>query len=250
MVAYSQASSQENSRYATTALKEHDLEWAEHTRDYLQRLVSGLHWNHATTSLFLHAMFHTSPLDEHKEILKTSISFLTFLAPPSEQSSPELKEYLQSSYVEHMQAVVGESNEKKQKLSIKTFQGGLQNTPNDVLIGLANLESRLSFLVNYSEPDTPKPLFVQWILQLAHIFSSPEFNNFYKKYSSTHKWIPHAMVTQIQMVFAMITKVATSLKVLTAIQNNLPLPVDTFALPIKAFSNLISLSNVSYCVFQ
>jgi len=240
LLAYSQASSQENSRYATTALKEHDLERAEHTRDYLQRLVSGLHWNHATTSLFLHAMFHTSPLDEHKEILKTSISFLTFLAPPPEQSSPELKEYLQSSYVEHMQAVVGESNEKKQKLSIKTFQGGLQNTPQDVLVGLANLESRLSFLVDYSQPETPKPLFIQWILQLAHIFSSPEFNNFYKKYSSTHKWIPHAMVTQIQMVFAMITKVATSLKVLTAIQNDLPLPLDTFALPIKAFSNLIS----------
>jgi len=240
LLAYSQASSQENSRYATTALKEHDLERAEHTRDYLQRLVSGLHWNHATTSLFLHAMFHTSPLDEQKEILKTSISFLTFLAPPSEQSSPELKEYLQNSYVEHMQAVVGESNEKKQKLSIKTFQGGLQNSPHDVLVGLANLESRLSFLVDYSQPDTPKPLFVQWILQLAHIFSSPEFNNFHKKYAATHKWIAHAMVTQIQMVFAMITKVATSLKVLNTIQNKLPLPLDTFALPIKAFSNLIS----------
>jgi len=240
LLSYSQASSQENSRYATTAMKEHDLERAEHTRDYLQRLVTGLHWNHATTSLFLHAMFHTSPLDEQKEILKTSISFLTFLAPPPEQSSPELKEYLQSSYVEHMQAVVGESNEKKQKLSIKTFQGGLQNSPHDVLVGLANLESRLSFIVDYSAPGHTKPLFVQWVLQLAHIFSSPEFTKFHKKYESTHKWIAHAMVTQIQMVFAMITKVATSLKVLHAIQHNRPLPLDTFSLPIKAFANLIS----------
>jgi len=240
LLSYSQASSQENSRYATAAMKEHDLERAEHTRDYLQRLVTGLHWNHATTSLFLHAMFHTSPLDEHKDILKTSISFLTFLAPPPEKSSPELKEYLETSYVEHMQAVVGESNEKKQKLSIKTFQGGLQNSPHDVLVGLANLESRLSFLVDYSASEAPKPLLVQWILQLAHIFSSPEFTNFYKKYEATHKWIAHAMVTQIQMVFAMITKVATSLKVLHAIQHNRPLPLETFSLPIKAFSNLIS----------
>ena len=180
LLSYSQASSQENSRYATAAMKEHDLERAEHTRDYLQRLVTGLHWNHATTSLFLHAMFHTSPLDEYKDILKTSISFLTFLAPPPEKSSPELKEYLETSYVEHMQAVVGESNEKKLKLSIKTFQGGLQNSPHDVLVGLANLESRLSFLVDNSASDAPKPLLVQWILQLAHIFSSPEFTNFYK----------------------------------------------------------------------
>ena len=240
LLSYSQASSQENSRYATAAMKEHDLERAEHTRDYLQRLVTGLHWNHATTSLFLHAMFHTSPLDEHKEILKTSISFLTFLAPPPEQSSPELKEYLETSHIEHIQAVVGETNEKRQKLSIKTFQGGLQNSPHDVLVGLANLESRLSFLVDYSSSDTPKPLLVKWILQLAHIFSSPEFTNFYKKYETTHKWIAHAMVTQIQMVFAMITKVATSLKVLQAIQHNRPLPLDTFSLPIKAFSNLIS----------
>jgi len=74
LLSYSQASSQENSRYAIAAMKEHDLERAEHTRDYLQRLVTGLHWNHATTSLFLHAMFHTSPLDVHKDILKTSIS--------------------------------------------------------------------------------------------------------------------------------------------------------------------------------
>ena len=240
LLSYSQASSQENSRYATTAMKEHDLERAEHTRDYLQRLVTGLHWNHATTSLFLHAMFHTSPLDENKDILKTSISFLTFLAPPHEKSSPELKEYLQNSYVEHMQAVVGESNEKKQKLSIKTFQGGLQDTPHDVLIGLANLESRLSFIVDYSITDQPKPLFVQWILQLAHIFSSPEFTSFHKKYATTHKWIAHAMVTQIQMVFAMITKVATSLKVLHAIQHDRPIPLETFTLPIKAFSNLVS----------
>jgi len=240
LLSYSQASSQENSRYATAAMKEHDLERAEHTRDYLQRLVTGLHWNHATTSLFLHAMFHTSPLDEQKEILKTSISFLTFLAPPPEKTSPELKEYLETSYVEHMQAVVGESNEKKQKLSIKTFQGGMQNSPHDVLVGLANLESRLSFIVDYSTSNQPKPLFVEWILQLAHIFSSPEFTNFHKKYESTHKWIAHAMVTQIQMVFAMITKVATSLKVLHTIQHDRPLSVDAFSLPIKAFANLIS----------
>jgi len=48
------------------------------------------------------------------------------------------------------------------------------------------------------------------------------------------------MVTQIQMVFAMITKVATSLKFLHAIQHNRPLPLQTFSLPIKAFSNLVS----------
>jgi len=139
-----------------------------------------------------------------------------------------------------MQAVVGESNEKKQKLSIKTFQGGLQNSPHDVLVGLANLESGLSFIVDSSAPDQPKPLLVQWILQLAHIFSSPEFTNFYKKYESTHKWIVHAMVTQIQLVFAKITKVTTSLKVLQAIQHDRPVPVHTFSLPIKAFSNLVS----------
>jgi len=58
--AFTQTSAVENARYATKAFKEHDMERAELTRDYLQRLVTGLHWNHTTTSLFLNSIFHTS----------------------------------------------------------------------------------------------------------------------------------------------------------------------------------------------
>ena len=239
--AFTQTSAVENARYATKAFKEHDIERAELTRDYLQRLVTGLHWNHTTTSLFLNAIFHTSPLDEHKDVLKASISFLTFLAPPPESSSSELQEYLQTSHIETMQAMVGESNEKKERISLKTFQGGMQNSPNDVLVGIANLESRISFIVDYSEASsTSTPMLVTWLIQLAHVFSSPEFKKFYSKYSSTHQWIAHTMVTQVHILFAMMAKIASNFKVLQAIKFNQQLKADLFQLPIRTFSSIIS----------
>ena len=90
------------------------------TRDYLLRLVSDLPWNQATYTLFLNAMFHTAPLDENKESLKQHVSFYNFLPMPPESSSTELQNYLRTTHTEHMQVVVGESNENRQKLNLKT----------------------------------------------------------------------------------------------------------------------------------
>jgi len=240
LYAFQQSSAAENARYATKAMKEHDIERAEYTRDYLQRLVTGLHWNQTTTSLYLNAIFHTAPLDEHKDILKASVSFLTFLAPPPEASSSELQEYLKNSHIETMQAMVGESNEKKEKISLKTFQGGLQRSPQDVLVGISNLESRFSFITEYSSDPDDSPLIVTWLLQLAHIFSSPEFKKFHSKYSPTHPWIPHAMVTQVHILFAMVAKVASNFKVLQALKYGQPLSPDIFQMPIRAFASIVA----------
>ena len=117
----------------------------------------------------------------------------------------------------------------------------MQNSPHDVLIGIANLESRISFIVDYSDPSsTSTPMLVTWLIQLAHVFSSPEFKKFYSKYSSTHQWIAHTMVTQVHILFAMMAKIASNFKVLQAIKFNQQLKADLFQLPIRTFSSIIS----------
>ena len=66
--------------------------------------------------------------------------------------------------MEHLEALVGESNEKKRKINLKTFQGGLQETPTHILTGLANFESKLSFMVDYAGiKESQQPLIVQWV---------------------------------------------------------------------------------------
>ena len=238
LAAFSQSSSQENIRYATTAMLEHDLERSSTTRDYLLRLVSDMPWNQATMTLFLHGMFHTTPLDESKDSLKQTVSFYTFLPPPPEHSSTELQAYLKATHTEHMQVVIGESNENRQKLSLKTFQGGLRNTITDILTGIANLESRLSFIVDYDSSPT-KPLLVQWLTQLAHLFSSSEFRKFWGKYIDTHPWLASTMATQIHVLFALMAKTSSNIKNIYTAKTSSSLSLSSFKLPIKAFESLL-----------
>jgi len=238
LAAFSQSSSQENIRYATTAMLEHDLERSSTTRDYLLRLVSDMPWNQATMTLFLHGMFNTTPLDESKDSLKQTVSFYTFLPPPPEHSSTELQAYLRATHTEHTQVVIGESNENRQKLSLKTFQGGLRNTITDILTGIANLESRLAFIVDYDSTPT-KPLLVQWLTQLAHLFSSSEFRKFWGKYIETHPWLASTMATQIHVLFALTAKTSSNIKNIFMAKTASSLALSSFKLPIKAFESLV-----------
>jgi len=238
---FSQSSQQEATRYASLAMTEHDIDRSSTSRDYLLRLVTELPWNQATMTLFLNALFHTAPFDDAKESLKGNISFYTFLPAPTQSASQELKDYLRASHVEQMQVVVGESNENKQKLNLKTFQGGMRSTIQHVLTGIANLESRLSFIVDYSDlPADEKPLLVQWLLQLAHLFSSTEFTSFWAKYKESHLWIPYTMATQVQVLFALICKTASNIKMLQNLKTNQPILLETYQLPIKAFSTIVT----------
>jgi len=238
---FSQSSQQEATRYASLAMTEHDIDRSSNSRDYLLRLVTELPWNQATMTLFLNVLFHTAPFDDAKESLKGNISFYTFLPAPTQSASQELKDYLRASHVEQMQVVVGESNENKQKLNLKTFQGGLRNTIQHILTGIANLESRLSFIVDYSDlPTENKPLLVQWLLQLAHLFSSTEFTSFWLKYKDSHSWIPYTMATQVQVLFALVCKTASNIKMLQNLKTGSPIAFESYQLPVKAFSTIVT----------
>jgi len=240
LACYTQASAQENAKYALMAMHEHDTERSSNTRDYLLRCTSKMPWNQATVTLWLQTMFHTTPFDDNKTSLKSKISFETFLPLPPESTSSELQKYLADNLTEQMQVIVGESNENKQKLRLTTFQGGIRNSIQDILTAIANLESRLSFLVDYTDDSVPKPLLVDWLLQLAHLYSSPEFKEFWSKYIGTHPWIPFTMSNQLQVLFALMTKTASNIKTLTLVRTKQDIPISLLQLPIKAFAQMVS----------
>jgi len=118
-------------------MREHDQPRSSDTRDYLHKLISDSQWNNATTALLLDAVI----FDLRDEIVSyphVSISFLTFLPIPSASVNPSVQTFLHQSNLEHLGAIVGESNEKKRKINLKTFQGRLQENPAHIITGLAN----------------------------------------------------------------------------------------------------------------
>jgi len=144
---YSQSTIIENTRLTSAAMREHDQRRSSDTRDFLHKLISNSEWNNATTALFLNGVLFDSLLDELLFYLQTSISFITFLPIHPASVNPPVQNFLHQINIEHLKALVGESNEKKRKINLRTFQGGLQDTPTHILTGLANFESKLSFMV-------------------------------------------------------------------------------------------------------
>jgi len=239
---YSSNTTSENTRTLNSSMREHDRARSLNTRDYLHKLITDTQWNNATTALFLNGVIFDSQLDEFDTYLQASISFLTFLPNPHASVSQDIQSFLQKTTVENLEDLVGESNEKKRKINLKTFQGGLQETPTHVLTGLANLESKFSFMVEYGNlPSTKKqPLFVQWLNNLANIYSSRDFNRFYEKHKKSLPWITHTMVTQVQIIFSLTARVAKSYTNHTALKKDDSLPPSIFKTAHKAYTDIIA----------
>jgi len=238
---YSSSSITENTRILNSSMREHDRARSTNTRDYLHKLISDNQWNNATTALFINAILFDSQLDEFDTYLQTSISLLTFLPTPHASMSQDIQSFLQKTNVENLEAIVGESNEKKRKINLKTFQGGLQETPIQVLTGLANLESKFSFMVDYEHlPPKQQPLFVQWLNNLANVYSSRDFTKFYEKHKQTLPWIPHTMVNQVQIIFSLTARVAKSYTNQTALRKDKSLPPSIFKTVHKAYNDIIA----------
>jgi len=237
---YSQSTITENTRLTSAAMREHDQRRSSDTRDYLHKLISDSQWNNATTALFLNAVIFDSLLDEIVSYLHASISFLTFLPIPPASVNPSVQTFLHQSNLEHLEAIVGESNEKKRKINLKTFQGGLQENPTHIITGLANFESKLSFMLDYENtPEENQPLIVQWINQLANLYSSRQFTRFYDKHHKNLPWIPHTMVTQVQIIISSLAKIAKSYLHQNTLKRNLPLHASILRSPLKTFNDVI-----------
>jgi len=237
---YSQSTASENARFFQSALIEHNQERSHNTRDYLKKLISSFCWNNTTTALFCNAVLFDAQLDEVSSVLKRSISFLTFLPTPHETSNPALLEFMELSNLEQLESIVGESNEKKRKINLDTFQGGLQSTPTHVLTGIANVESCFSFMINYKNlPLSRHPIVVQWLLNIADLYSSPDFVKFFEKNKATSPWIPHCMVLQIQLLLSSMAKVAKSFSNLNLVKKNEDISPAAYKAPIKAYRDII-----------
>jgi len=119
---YSQSTITENTRLTSAAMREHDQRRSSDTRDYLHKLISDSQWNNTTTALFLNGVIFDSQLDEIVSYLQSSISFLTFLPIPPASVDPTVQTFLYQSNLEHLEAIVGESSEKRGKSTSKLFK--------------------------------------------------------------------------------------------------------------------------------
>ena len=237
---YCQSTITENTRLTSAAMREHDQRRSSDTRDFLHKLISDSQWNNATTALFLNGVLFDSLMDELLSYLQTSISFITFLPIPPASVNPSVQNFLHQSNMEHLEALVGESNEKKRKINLRTFQGGLQDTPTHILTGLANFESKLSFMVDYSNmEESHQPLIVQWVNQLANLYSSRQFMRFYDKHHKTLPWISHTMVTQVQIVISSLAKISKSYLHHNSLKQQKPLHASILRVALKTFNDVI-----------
>ena len=237
---YCQSTITENTRLTSAAMREHDQRRSSDTRDFLHKLISDSQWNNATTALFLNGVLFDSLLDELLSYLQTSISFITFLPIPPASVNPSVQNFLHQSNMEHLEALVGESNEKKRKINLRTFQGGLQDTPTHILTGLANFESKLSFMVDYSNiEESHQPLIVRWVNQLANLYSSRQFMRFYDKHHKALPWISHTMVTQVQIVISSLAKISKSYLHHNSLKRQKPLHASILRVALKTFNDVI-----------
>ena len=133
----------------------------EHTRDFFYRRINGPLWSSAILALYLKGIWHDHGLDDNRHNLSHSISVLNFLADPPTSDNAECLDYLKKSHLEDLEALVEEATEKRQKIGLKVFLGGKQDTPEDIITCLANMDAHFAFIVNFDDkPEKGKPCFV------------------------------------------------------------------------------------------
>ena len=67
------------------------------------------------------------------------------------------------------------------------------------------------FAVEFDDDnETTQPLIVRYMYKLADLYSSPRFQRYLRKYSEKH--IPHALLVQLQTVFASFANVLSNTK--------------------------------------
>lgn len=226
----------------------------EQTRDYFFRRLNGPKWSSATLSLFLKGIWHDDGLDDNRHNLSHSISILNFLADPPASNNAEYLEYLKKSHLEDLEALVEEASEKRQKIGLKVFIGGKQDTPEDVITALANIDAHFAFITPFDhKPKDQQPLLVKYLREIADLLSSKDFVRFNQKFISLYPWIPHMILAQVQLVFAEFATIARNNRYISMVRRGDEIPFSVFARPIQVFrdsmrelTRAVTQSNVSY----
>ena len=226
----------------------------EQTRDYFFRRLNGPKWSSATLSLFLKGIWHDDGLDDNRHNLSHSISVLNFLADPPASNNAEYLEYLRKSHLEDLEALVEEATEKRQKIGLKVFIGGKQDTPEDVITALANMDAHFAFITPFDRKSRDeKPLLVKYIREVADVLSSKDFVRFNQKYINLYPWIPHMILSQVQLIFAEFATIARNNRYISMVRRGAEIPFSVFARPIQVFQDsmreltrAVTQSNVAY----
>ena len=206
---YMQPTEEQNKSLLRQTMENVARERAE-SRDFLKRRTTLMLVNNATASYLLKGNFHNKAFDDDKHELDTSFSMATCLPPPV-NASAEVIEWKKSCKLEETEALIGEHSDKRNRLNTKSFTGGLQSDPEHILIAIANFDMIASLAADYDEDNVAElPLIVRQFGEMADLYSSPKFQRFLSKYSEKH--IPHALLVQLQTIFAGFASVASNTK--------------------------------------
>lgn len=226
----------------------------EHTRDFFYRRINGPLWSSATLALYLKGIWHDHGLDDNRHNLSHSISVLNFLADPPASNNAEYLDYLKKSHLEDLEALVEEASDKRQKIGLKVFLGGKQDSPEDIITCLANMDAHFAFIVSFDDkPDKQKPLMVRYFRKIADVLSSKEFVSFVQKFITKFPWIPHMILLQVQLVFSEFATIARNNRYISMVRRGQEIPYSVFGKVIQIFEDsmrelgrAITQSNVSH----
>jgi len=90
-----------------------------------------------------------------------------------------------------------------------------------------------------NQPEDNQPIIVQWINQLANLYSSRQFTCFYDKHHKALPWIPHTMVTQVQIIISSLAKISKSYLHQNALKNQKLLHASILRSALRTFNDVI-----------
>ena len=121
----------------------------------------------------------------------------------------------------------GEVAEKRNIIDKKIFIKGRQDTLEDGIATIANMDSMFAFMTDYLEssqaPDNSK-----MVKESAVILSTQAFKNFYEKYKTTFPCVPYTLLCVVQLIFSSFAHIATDHLLQRKLVNGESIPVVTY----------------------
>ena len=163
---------------------------------------------------------------------------MNILADPPTLNNAKYLDYLKKSHLEDLEALVEETSEKQQKNGLKVFLGDKQDTPEDIITCLTNMNAHFAFIVNFDEkPEKEKPLMVRYFRKISDVLSSKEFVTFVQKYSTKFPWIPHMILFQVQLVFSEFATIVRNNRYISMVRRGQEIPYSVLGKVIQIFED-------------
>jgi hypothetical protein len=181
---------------------------------YLDRAIKLPGFSQLAAKSLTQAISKRTPLDDDLQYKKNEISILTMLPPPTahgSESAAAYAQYRRSTHDTEIDHLVGQNEKQQSRVGTEIFTGGNQNTPDDIVTAIANMD--LILMVKYGfdpNDETTMPLIAKLARRLADLYTSRNFRTWFEKVSPTAPWITHTLLTQVHSLFSMIAGIANN----------------------------------------